>query len=243
MSREHVLPGLERLMDVCQRNGIPAVFERPSRHPPRAGDMVGGLPFDPILAAVYARSRSMAFGGELEGFYLYRADTVRELVDANERVREGWPEELRASLSVFAGEPALLYCFATVAGLAGETGEQPVVRVDPYEDVVAVPVASSVDRFFDTYSHALERQVELIREDAGFKARLEAEFGPPAPDSLRALRSKDRPRITFPWEVPDLIARDEPLVRLLQAGAFDFLMGGCQDIHKWVGKVLAAASP
>jgi len=242
MTREHGLPGLERLMDVCRRNDISVEFERPSLHPPRAGEMVGGLPFDPILAAVYARSRHMAFGGELEGFYLYRADSIGDLVDANERVRKGWPEEFRASLSVFAGEPALLYCFATVAGLAGENGAQPVVKVDPYEDVVALPIASSVDRFFDTYSHSLERQVVLIREDAEFKARLEAEFGPPAPGSLRELDAERTPRITFPWEVPDLIARDEPLVRLLRAGRFDFLMGGCQDIHQWVGKVLAAAS-
>jgi hypothetical protein len=241
MAREHVLTGLERLVGVCQRNGIPVEVERPSLHPPRAGDLVGGLPFDPLLAEVYARSRRMAFGGESGGFYLYRADSVNELVDENEQVREGWPEELRASLGVFAGEPALLYCFATVAGLAGEEGAQPVVKVDPYGEVVAIPIASSVDRFFDTYSHFLERQVELIREEAGFRARLEAEFGPPAPGSLRELQSERTARINFPWEVPDLIARDEPLVGLLRAGRFDFLMGGCQDIHKWVGKVLAAA--
>lgn len=208
MTRAIGLPGLERLTEVCRRNGIPVELEPPSLHPPQSGEGVGGLPFDPVLAAVYARSRRMAFG-ELDGFHLYRVDDVSDLVRENEEVRWGWPEVFRTSLIVFAGEPALLYCFATVPGLADADGIQPVVKIDPYEDVVAIPVASSVDRFFDAYSHALERRGEPIH---------------------------------FPWGLPDVIARDTPLVELLRAGRFDFLMGGCQDIHQWVGKVLAAAN-
>jgi hypothetical protein len=184
----------------------------------------------------------MAFCGELDGFYIHGADDVNELVERNQEESQRWPEIFRSSLFIFAGEPALLYCFATVPGLADGTGVQPVVMVDPYEDVYALPIASSVDRLFDTYSRSLERQVELIREEAESKARLEAEFGPPAPGSLSALLSEHTPRINFPWEVPDLIARDEPLVKLLQAGRFDFLMESCPDALAWVAKVLDAAS-
>ncbi|WNG33495.1 hypothetical protein F0U61_07595 [Archangium violaceum] len=199
------------------------------------------MPFDPVLAEFYARSRRMAFG-ELEGFFLYRVDNVSDLARENEEVHWGWPEVFRTSLIVFAGEPALLYCFATVPGLADADGVQPVVKIDPYEDVVAIPVASSVDRFFDAYSHALERRMELIRQEAEFNARFEAEFGPSAPDSLRTLVSKDTPGTHFPWSVTDLMARDASLVELLRAGRFDFLMGGSEDIHQWVEKVLAAAN-
>ncbi|KFA89861.1 hypothetical protein Q664_32510 [Archangium violaceum Cb vi76] len=178
-----------------------------------------------------------------EGFFLFPFETQegRGIVTVNEEWRWDWSDPFRGLL-VFAKEQALAYYFATVPGLADEQGIQPVVWIDTYEDLYALPIASSIDRFFDTYSHSLERQVELIREDSEFKARLETESGPPAPDSLRALWSKDIPRINFPWEVPDLIARDESLVRLLRAGRFDFLMDGCEDAHEWVGKVLAAVS-
>jgi hypothetical protein len=54
--------------------------------------------------------------------------------------------------------------------------------------------------------------------------------------------AEQRPTLGFPWEVPDLIARDEPLVKLLQAGRFDFLMESCPDALAWVAKVLDAAS-
>jgi len=202
-----------------------------------------GLPFDPLLAAVYVRSARMTFGGTLEGFYLYRANEAKDLIEENEAVREFWPEAFRRSLLVFAGEPALAYYFATVPTLADDKAIQPVVWVDTYEDLYAMPIASSVDRFFDTYSHSLERQVGLIREDAESKARREAEFGPPAPDSLRALLDEGTPRINFPWAVPDLVARDEPLVELLRAGRFDFLLESSPDALSWAAKVLAAASP
>ncbi len=184
----------------------------------------------------------MAFGGKLDGFYLYRADNVNDLVKANEEERQNWPDMFRSSLFIFAGEPALLYCFATVPRLASQEGVQPVVQVDPYEDLYALPIASSVDRFFDTYSRSLEREVELIREDAEFKARMKAKFGSFRPDSLLAHSFEETPRINFPWEIPDLIARDESLVEMLRAGRFDFLMEDCEDAKKWVGKVLAAST-
>lgn len=201
---------------------------------------MAGLPCDPLLSAVHSRVGTL---GLSDGFFFFPLKTEEGggLATMNEEWRREWSEPFRGLL-VFAKEQALAYYYATVPKLADEQGIQPVVRVDTYEDLYALPIASSVDRFFDTYSHSLERQVELIREDAEFRARLDAEFGPSPPDSLSALLSEHTPHINFPWEVPDLIARDEPLVRLLRAGRFDFLMEGCEDAHKWVGKVLAAAS-
>ncbi len=240
--QERALPGLERLMDVCRKNNIVMDIEPPGRHPPRAGEMVGGLPFGPVLALVYARSRRMSFGGELDGIFLYQADDVDDMDEQSEEVRWGWPEIFKTSLFVFAGEPALAYYFATVPVLADEKGMQPVVRIDGYEDLYALPIASSVDRFFDTYSRSLERQVELVRSEAESKARLEAKLGPRFQDSLSSLFYEHPPRINFPWEVPDLIARDEPLVKMLRAGRFDFLMESCAEAREWVGKVLAAST-
>jgi hypothetical protein len=230
-------------MTVCRENGIPMTLNPPPPHPPQAGVLVCGLPVDPVLAAVYACSGRVAFGGVLDGFYLHRANELQDLIEVNAERPRYWPEAFRTSLFYFGGEPALAYYYATVPKLADEQGMQPVVWVDTYEDLYALPIASSVDRFFDTYSYSLERQVELIRRHAESNARLEAEFGPPPPGSISELLAQDTPRINFPWEVPDLIARDEPLVKLLRAGRFDFLMEGCEEAHAWVGKVLAAASP
>jgi hypothetical protein len=164
------------------------------------------------------------------------------LESENKEWRQQWPAPFK-DLLVFAKEPALAYYFATVPSLADDQGIQPVVWVDTYEDLCAIPIASSVDRFFDTYSRALERWVELIREDAESKARDEAKFGPPPPDSLSALLDEQTPVLNFPWEALDLIARDEPLVELLRAGRFDFLMESCPDALSWAARVLAAASP
>lgn len=222
-------------------HGMELYQEPPDSQAPVVGEFVEGLPCDPLLAAVYARVNTLGLPDDF--FVLPRnAEDGVALADQNKAWRRDWPAPFRGLL-VFAKEQALAYYYATVPQLADEQGVQPVVWVDTYEDLYALPIASSVDRFFDTYSYSLERQVELIRRHAESNARLEAEFGPPPPGSISELLAQDTPSINFPWEVPDLIARDEPLVKLLRAGRFDFLMEGCEEAHAWVGKVLAAASP
>lgn len=235
------LPGLERLIQVCRMHGMELYQEPPVSRGPQAEGFVEELPCDPILAAVYARVDTL---GLPDGFFVLsrHAEDGFALADVNKWWRQEWPVAFR-DLLVFAKEQALAYYYATVPALADEQGIQPVVRVDTYEDLYALPIASSIDRFFETYSYSLDRQVELIRRHAESNARLDAEFGPSPPGSLSELLAQDTPRISFPWQVPDLIARDEPLVKLLRAGRFDFLMEGCEEAHAWVGKVLAAASP
>ncbi|WP_309892570.1 hypothetical protein [Archangium sp.] len=112
----------------------------------------------------------------------------------------------------------LAYHYATVPRLADARGLQPVVKVDVHEEPYAVPLASNVDRFFDTYSRYLE---SLVAEPDY------EELGP-------AVR-------TFPWQVPELIARDLPLVEMLQAGRFDFLMPKNEETRSWVAMILGAA--
>jgi hypothetical protein len=235
------LPGLERLLQVCRVHSMELYQEPPCSRAPVAGEPVEGLPCDPLLAAVYARVNALGLPDDFFVFSLNAEDGF-DLADQNKAWRQDWPAPFE-DLLVFAKEQALAYCYATVPTLADAQGVQPVVWVDTYEDLYALPIASSVDRFFDAYSYSLERQVALIRQHAESNARFEAEFGPPPPGSLSELLARDTPRINFPWEVPDLIARDEPLVKLLRAGRFDFLMEGCEEAHAWVGKVLAAASP
>ncbi len=234
------LPGFERMLQVCRTYGLDLYQEPPGSFMPSPGALVAGLPCDPLLSAVLSRVGTLGLPDE---FFLLssRAEDWTGLAGVNEEWRRDWSEPF-SSLLVFAKEQALAYYYATVPALADAGGIQPVVRVDTYEDLYALPIASSIDRFFDTYSRSLERQVELIHEEAESNARLEAELGPPAPGSLRALSLEHTPRINFPWEVPELIARDEPLVKLLQAGRFDFLMESCPDALAWAAKVLDAST-
>lgn len=201
------LLGFERMLEVGRKYGMALYQESPASLAPVAGEPVAGLPCDPHLSAVLTRVNTL---GLPEGFFLLpgKAEDGFDLRGVNEEWRREWPEPFK-SLLVFAKEQALAYYLATVPRLADEQGIQPVVWVDTYEDLYALPIASSVDRFFDTYSHSLERQVE---------------------------------RLNFPWEVPDLIARDTSLVKLLRSGRFDFLIETCQEAREWAGKVLVAST-
>jgi hypothetical protein len=151
-----------------------------------------------MLAAFYSR---------LGGLHLYLKlyvepcdGQVNGILMANEEVQPHWPEPFR-SLLVFGGQEALAYRYATVPSLADAQGFQPVVEVDPYEDIYALPIASNVDRFFDAYA----RYLEYIYE---------------TPE----LRDDRDARPTFPNGVPEIIAADRKLVGMLVEGRFDFLM-------------------
>lgn len=75
-------------------------------------------------------------------------------------------------------------------------GLQPVVEVDPYEDIHALPIASNVDRLFDAYAHYLE----LIHERPDY--------------------NEDRGTWpVFPWGVPEIIAADQTLMGMLMDAA------------------------
>ncbi|WP_309894979.1 hypothetical protein [Archangium sp.] len=213
------LPGLERLMEVCRRLNLRLETLPPTREPLRAGSLVAGLPFDPVLASVYARLGHARFATGLggAGWILERSDDqVHELEEENKRWGKRWWEEL--------GEPVILfgcnlYIYATVPSLADERGWQPVVEVDTYEpDPVVMPVASNVDRFFDSYSRYLEALVA----------------------QLRCIESWEN-KLRFPWDATEILARDERLVELMRAGRFEALMrNGDDSTRRWVAKVMGS---
>jgi hypothetical protein len=210
------LPGLDRLMELCGRFSLRMKITPPSHSPVKAGTLIAGLPFDPVLAAVYARLGHAAFATDVAGIILSRSnDEERELDEDNERWMGTYREQLALPTFVFAGEPAMAYRYATVPSLADEQGRQPVVHVDVYEDPYAQPIASNVDRFFEAYSYYLEALLALPN------GRQEASL------------------LTFPWEVPEIIGRDGRLVQLIQAGRFDSLMLNTETLG-WARKVVNA---
>jgi hypothetical protein len=210
------LPGLNRLLEVCQRLNLGLETSPPAREPLKAGSLWEGVPFDPVLASVYARLGHATFATEATGWMLFRFDDqVRQLEERNKWWRENWWEELGEPVIVFGGD---VYTYATVPGLADARGMQPVVRVNTYEyEPKVMPVASDVDRFFDSYS----RYLEALVSHPGYQESGEVE-------------------LTFPWDVTGILARDERLVELMRAGRFDPLMKHRDDdeTRRWAAEVM-----
>jgi hypothetical protein len=214
------LPGLERLMEVCQRLDLGMKTSPPAREPLKAGSPLEGIPFDPVLASVYARLGHAAFATEVMGWVLDRSDDqVHRMEEINKRWRQKWWEELGEPVIVFGGEMGLAYTYATVPRLADAQGRQPVVYIDTYEfDPYVMPIASNVDRFFDSYSRYLEALVSHPRYlECGEK------------------------ELMFPWHATEILARDERLVELMRAGRFDSLMKNTREssaTRRWAAKVM-----
>lgn len=219
-----LMPGLERLLAACEKYPVQAKIRKSWGGAPAVGTLLLGRPLDPMLAAFYSR-----LGGLHLDFKLFVEpcdEQVNGILMANEHVQRYWPEPFR-SLLIFGCREASSYTYATVPSLADAQGFQPVVEIDPYEDIYAVPVASNVDRFFDTYA----RYLELIHETPEFRDY---------PD--------ERP--LFPNEVPEIIAADRTLMNMLVEGRFDFLMfqPGHQatSVHEhlpeWIAQLRAAST-
>jgi hypothetical protein len=175
-----------------------------------------------MLAAFYARFGKAVFTPESAGMGLFQVDdTANELETQNQLWRQFEQQHMSMPLFVFGGETGLAHYYATAPELADAAGHQPVLRVDTYEDPYALPIASNVDRFFDTYSRYLEALVTHPDYDEERGAAL-----------------------IFPWGVPHLLARDERLVALMRAGHFDPVLPKDPDgsVRRWVAQVVGAPS-
>jgi hypothetical protein len=201
------LPGLDRLVTVCKNHSLPLRLKPPLPTMFAPGELILGEPLDAQLAAFYKRHG----GAELGPLSLYRpgADEL-DLLPWNEWLRRHDTLHFRSSL-IFGQKTGFSIYFATVPSLADDRGIQPVIYLEAVDMLTCVPVASSVDRFFDTYS----RYLEVMVVD---------------PEYLYS----QVPEITFPWGVPQLIARDEPLMEQVRAGRFDFLTKSDKEAHQWV---------
>jgi hypothetical protein len=183
----------------------------------KAGSLLEGVPFDPVLASVYARMGQGIFASQVRCLSLDKSnDDAHRLEESNKWWRENYWEMLGEPVIVFGGST---FTYATVPGLADAWGRQPVVHIDIYEyEPKVMPVASNVDRFFDSYSRYLEDvAAEPSNQESG-----EVEF-------------------TYPWDSLEILARDERLVELIRAGRFDWLMKHVDDsTRRWVAKVMGA---
>ena len=201
------LPGLDRLIAVCQQHSLPLELSPPLASAPKPGELVFGEPFDPQLAAIYQRLGS----AELGPMTLFGPDSgERGLIPDNEELRK-YDWEPARSMLVFAQKTGFAYYFGTVPRLASGQGLQPVVYIDCHETIYVFPFASSVDRFFHLYS----RYLELLVADPGY-----GQSGAILPG--------------FPWAMTHLITRDEPLMEQVLAGRFDFLADDYRGALEWL---------
>ena len=207
------LPGLDRLISVCQQHSLALKLSPPLASVPKDGELVLGEPFEPQLAAVYQRMGS----AELGSLTLYGPHSGEQgLIPRNEQLRQYDFVHTRSSL-VFGKETGFAYYHGTVPRLADSQGLQPVVFISNYEEKYAVPVAASVDRFFYLYSCYLE----LLVADPGY-----GQSGASLPG--------------FPWDMAPLIKRDEPLMEQVLAGRFDFLADNYWGALEWLQQLRAA---
>jgi hypothetical protein len=202
-------------MEICERHGLSLKTLPPEGEPPAPGGLFLGQSFDPVLAALYRKIRAALLGD----FQLYAWGTGEgQLMDVNEGMRDFQTEPYLSSL-LFGQIPMLAYYLATVPSLADARGIQPVIFIDGYERHRVLPVASSVDEFFTTFSIYLERAV------ATPEYAVERRIG-----------------LHFPTSVPDVIARDRRLVEALVAGQFKRLMRDDDESRVWISGVIRTTS-
>lgn len=205
------LPGLDQLIATCQRHSLPMRLSPPLASAPRLGESVMGEPFDLQLAAVYQRMGASTFGPL--ALYGLGSDE-HELIPRNRWLREYDKIYFQAPLS-FGQEIGFSLYYGTVPRLADSRGLQPVVYISAHDgQQFAIPIASSVDRFFDLYSRYLER---MVVDFEYIETRV--------------------PLVTFPWDMVDLISRDEPLLAQVRAGRFDFLTNDEEGARKWLREI------
>ncbi len=209
------LVGFHRLMSVCRRHGLPLEIQPTRSGVPEPGVLFLGQPFDPVLAQVYGE-----VGGALLGDIELCSNQEGEnpLLILNERMRWGEAGPYRSVL-LFGKVPGLAYYFATVPPLADPRGIQPVIFIDGHEGNQVLPVGSNVDEFFMTFAMYLERLVVT-------------------PDYI----AERHVSLHFPTSVPELVARDRPLVEAVVAGRFNPLMKNDAESLEWVSKVLGAGA-
>jgi hypothetical protein len=180
---------------------------------PHPGEWVLGAPFDPQLAAVYQRMGASTFGP----FSLYGAGSEdHDLIARNRGLRKYDAIYFHAPLS-FGQDTGFSLFYGAVPRLADSRGLQPVVYIQAHSgEQFAIPIASSVDRFFDLYSRYLERMaVDFEYIHTGL------------------------PELVFPWNVPELVAADAQLIAQVRAGHFDFLTNDEEGARQWLKELLS----
>lgn len=210
------LPGLDHLISRLIFHDETVDLRPPAPAIPQVGEQIAGMPLDPMLAALYARTK----GGRLGNLYITFSD---DLASSNDKSRWNVEGDSRPKwLFSYAGFGGLAFDFATVPSLANAEGIQPVVFYIRYEDQPILPMASDIDRAFRLYATYCDQ----CHEEGGTLWHSPID-------------------INFPDSVVKEIAQDRPFVELLEAGRFDNLIRQDlhypDEDWNWIRKILREA--
>lgn len=204
--------GFEDLVSTVRELRLPLQLRPPAPAPRELVEALG-QPLDAELAAIY---REHANGGRIGELLLYPVrESAQDLAFSNTSARSVPELDPRIhDVILFSQLGFQATHLATVPGAGTPEGTQPVVFVDINESWLALPVASSVDAAF----RLLARYLELLAARSGVEAGL-----------LEVL---------FPWDVPELVARDRELRQQIAAGAFDQLLERSDpETATWLARV------
>ncbi|NNB98167.1 hypothetical protein HI113_30145 [Corallococcus exiguus] len=164
-----------------------------------------------MLAGIYSRA-GRATLGDIE---LYRPGSGPDgVLDVNAWLRGRGQAPFPACV-LFGQVSNLAYYYGVVPALADARGVQPVLYIDMQEELLVVPVASSVDQLFNQ----LARFMELLQGE---------------PDFIPGRCSTT----TFPFAAARLIAQDTALVEMMRTGRFDGLVTRDEESQRWMQQVL-----
>jgi hypothetical protein len=207
------LPGLKRFLDILNTHGVSTELAPPSPVAPASGDLVLGLPFDPVLARIYSRTDGGLLG-DLELLHMSDPEGLRQF---NEHLLMHEDDYRFSKVVRYAKVDSMAYYFATVPSLAGSDGMQPIVYVTDYVDKVFQPIASDADLALGLYARYMD---DVLRETG----------------SIYGVTGNP-----FPYCHLGEIVKDRKLIQMLEAGRFDELTSPDSDSREWVSKVLARA--
>lgn len=205
------LKGFDFLVEFCRNHQLELDLAPPALTPVDT-QMVFQTDPDPQLAAMLRKNN----GGLLWRLHLYGGPGAsNDLVERNRSLREIRDDIPFLTDMILFGEAAYQAVFwATIPALARPDGIQPVVYLDFNEVPKILPIASSIDRAF----YLLGQYLEILKSRFGSINVGAGEY-------------------FFPWDIPDLVAKDQDLTQLLNSGKLDVYTKTDPEAAEWVKKI------
>ena len=184
------LPGFDRLMAVCRALETNVRWMNPPATEIPDTRTALGQPLDPQLAALLARANGWELDGRNWGLSLKDVGGKNDLSSYNRSLRRMRDDLPRIIDFVLFGQWGHQAAYLATVPA--------LAAADGTQPVMWVDL--NEDLWTMPMASSVDRALDLIAR------YLE--------------RDRDRGEITFPWDVPDLIAADAPLVHAIEAGAF-----------------------
>lgn len=198
--------GLDRVLAIARELEWKVWVGPPS---PEVPATILGAGLDPELRGVLSRHDGIKIWGDPFALFIRGLGGEETVEHDNESLRrmnpdDPFPFDRVLTFAQWGYQASYLAC---VPDRAGHDGRQPVVYLDTHEAAWAVPIASSVGAAFHLAAEFVERGLEHPEVIAG---------------------------MIFPWDVAELARKDRWLIEMVDAEAFDSLLGGQEAALEWI---------